>query len=285
MQSLCRPRDCQLAWLLALAAVAAAAPSARADEGILVSGSGEALVKPNLLELYLTVSGEAELGADAVVKYQQAVTRTLEAFEGLKLQNLKLEPRGLAVSTTGVSPATAARMGMEPGQAPNPQVVLSRSMRLQVGGIDGYSDEELIKLVSKLIDTSRDMGIVVGATENAAAMEEFSGQQNSQPVVQFVADNVQKPREQACRQAFERAKERAQRLAALSGVKLGEVKSIEELHDSAAADDAQEVYLAAVYPGVGQVRRGDKAVASTRFQEIPVAVTLKVRFAIAPGAK
>ena len=30
---------------------------------------------------------------------------------------------------------------------------------------------------------------------------------------------------------------------------------------------------------------GDKAVASTRFQEIPVAVTLKVRFAIAPGAK
>ncbi len=98
-----------------------------AEEGILVSGTGEALVKPNQLEIYLTASGEAELGADAVVKYQQAVSRTLEAFDGLKFQNLKLEPRGLGVATSGMTPAAAARLGMEPGQTPGGQVVLSRS--------------------------------------------------------------------------------------------------------------------------------------------------------------
>ncbi len=276
---------CSIAALMGLMAICLAASSVRADEGIQVTGTGEALVKPNLFELYLTVSGEAELGADAVVKYQQALARTVEAFEGLKLDNLKLEPRGLAVSASGMSASAAARLGMEPGQATSPQVLLSRSLRVRVGGIDTLADDDLIKLVSKLIDTSRDMGIAVGAAENSAALEELTGQQGPQPVVQFVADNIEEPRERASRQAFERARARASRLAALSGVKLGEVKSVEEVHDASSVDDAQEAYLAAVYPAATSVRHADKSVSSTKLQPIPVAVTLKVRFAIAPGAK
>ncbi len=63
-----------------------------------------------------------------------------------------------------------------------------------VGGIDKLSDDELIKLASKLLDTVRDMGIHASAAENSAAMEELAAQQGPQPAVQFVADNVEKPR-------------------------------------------------------------------------------------------
>ncbi len=263
----------------------AAAERAVAEDGILVSGTGEALVKPNQLEIYLTAAGEAELGSDAVVKYQHAISRALEAFEGLKFPNLKLEPRGLGVSTSGVTPAAAARMGVEAGQAPGAQVVLSRSLRVVVGGIDKLSDEELIKLVSKLIDTARDMGIHASATETSAAMEELAAEQGPQPAVQFIAENVEKPREVAYRQAFERARQRAQQLATITGVKLGEVKSVEEIRDGAADETLQEAYLAGIYGSTGQNRRGDTRASSPKFSEIPVVVTLRVRFAIAPGAK
>jgi uncharacterized protein YggE len=278
--------DRRLVIVLVLSSLAAAvARPALAEDGILVSGTGEALVKPNQLEIYLTAAGEAELGSDAVVKYQQAINRALEAFEGLKFPNLKLEPRGLGVSTSGMTPAAAARIGMEPGQVPGAQVVMSRSLRVAVDGIDKLSDEELIKLVSKLIDTARDMGMHASAAETSAAMEELAAQQVPQPAVQFVAENVEKPREAAYRQAFERARQRAERLAAIAGVKLGEVKSVEEVRDGAADETVQEAYLAAVYGSTGQTRRGDVRVSSPKFSEIPVVVTLRVRFAIAPGAK
>jgi uncharacterized protein YggE len=281
----CRLGRC-LGCLLVLWSLGSAfARPAPAEEGILVSGTGEALVKPNLLEVYLTAAGEAELGSDAVVKYQQAMTRTLEAFEGLKIADLKLEPRGLGVSTSGMSAGAAARAGLEPGQAPGAQVVLSRSLRVVVGGIDKLTDDQLIKLVSKLVDTARDMGIHVSAAETSPAMDELAAQQGPQPAVQFVADNVEKPREKAYRQAFERARERAQRLATITGVKLGEVKSVEEVRDSNGEESAQEAYLAGIYGTTSPSRPGDNRVSSSKFSEIPVAVTLRVRFAIAPGAK
>jgi uncharacterized protein YggE len=256
-----------------------------AEEGILVSGTGETMVKPSQLELYLTAAGEAELGSDAVVKYHQAISRTLEAFEGLKVPNLKLESRGLGVSTSGMTPAAAARMGVEAGQVPAAQVMLSRNMRVVVAGIDKLPEDDVVKLVSKLIDTARDMGIHASAAESSAVMEELAAQQGPQPAVQFVAENVEKQRETAYRQAFEQARQRAQRLATIAGVKLGEVKSVEEARDGSGDETVQEAYLAAVYGAASVGRRGDSRVSSPKFSEIPVVVTLRVRFAIVPGAK
>src|SRR4051812_36487033 len=105
-----RPRWRALAAFLSLWLVAAVAHAEQqggsssdqggsgAGEGISVAGSGEVKAKPTTVELNATVSGDAELAADAIVKYRDARRRAVEALNGLKLEGLKVEGGGFSVA-------------------------------------------------------------------------------------------------------------------------------------------------------------------------------------------
>src|SRR5205085_168527 len=81
---------CRAAAVLALLL---GVPDVRAadDEGIRVSGVGQVLAKPNRLEIDVVAAGAAELTGDALVKYRESLKRTIDAFDQLKLKNLKVE--------------------------------------------------------------------------------------------------------------------------------------------------------------------------------------------------
>lgn len=86
----------KLSISLTLLLFLAAASAARGDEdsGISVFGSGEVRAKPTRVEIDLTAGAGAELTGDALVKYQDALRRTLSAFEKLELKNLlTIRPR------------------------------------------------------------------------------------------------------------------------------------------------------------------------------------------------
>src|SRR5437762_12046832 len=68
--------------------------SSGGGEGISVAGSGEVKAKPKVVEINATVSGDAELAADAIVKYRDARRRAVDALNGLKLEGLKIDTNG-----------------------------------------------------------------------------------------------------------------------------------------------------------------------------------------------
>ena len=68
-----------LALLVPLSAGGQEAQPSNGD-GITVSGSGEVKSKPNVVEISATVSGDAELAADAIVKYRDTKRRGLKAI-------------------------------------------------------------------------------------------------------------------------------------------------------------------------------------------------------------
>jgi uncharacterized protein YggE len=103
--------------------------------------------------------------------------------------------------------------------------------------------------------------------------------------VTFVLDSAEKLREQAYQKAFDHAKSRAERLARIAGVELGPVQSVTEtISDGGDEQSVQERIVMAVYGG-GGASNEDQRVTSDKFEEIPVQVTLQVRFALQPKAK
>src|ERR1700722_15338081 len=70
-----------VAMLLCMAFLTAAAHADDSTNGITVSGTAKVMGKPNAVEIGAYVSGDAELTADAVVKYRDARKRAVAALE------------------------------------------------------------------------------------------------------------------------------------------------------------------------------------------------------------
>jgi uncharacterized protein len=257
----------------------AAAPT---NEGITVTGSGEVRARPNRLELDVAPSGTAELGSDALVKYEQAVRRTRAAFDALQLDKLKIEERGLAISSVADNAQMQARVaGGDDETVIKSQVMLSRNLRLVLAGIDALDEEELAKITSRLLDTAKDVGVAPGEGAKAGWMEQITGQQGNRPAVTFTLTGVDELLERAYQQAFEQARRRAERIAKLAGVRLGPLLAIEEAGD-AGGDELTNRVLAMYGATDSSEKKEPDCVSSDVFREIPVRVNLRVRFAVNP---
>jgi len=260
---------------------------ARCEEGgITVSGTGEAKARPNQLEIDLNIAGAAELTGDALVKYRDAVRRTTQAFEQLGMEGLTVDARELSIANQ--LPGNAQQMAMVAlGQAGAPaaktQVTISRSLRLVLGGIRDMSEEELTETIGRLLDTARDSGAAIGQSESNALLAQMMGRvSQAQSVVTYVVDDADQQREEAYREAFAQARARAERLAALAGAKLGPVVSVEEVADAPTSNTSvQERMISAIY-GIGDSSSSaeDARLTSDKLGDIPVRVTLRVRFAL-----
>src|SRR5262249_40794909 len=149
--------------LLAVFVVSTVVATAAEEPGITVSSVGEAKIKPNRLEIEIKAGAAAELTGDAVAKYRDALKRTRESFDKLKIDKLEFVERGTNVAKS--APAANQNNFNMPGNqqaAVKPEVNISKSLRLSVTGIDKLSEEELVTLVAKLLDAAKDAGVSVG---------------------------------------------------------------------------------------------------------------------------
>ena len=164
-------------------------------DGITVTGTGQVMVKPNKLQIEVRAAAAAELSADALVKYREAVHRAKETFGKLKIDGLQVAEQGLNVANNGVtnqnvvyaSPGNAF-IANNGGNAPGvkQEMVISKSMRLSVAAIDKLQEDQLVATVAKVLDGIRDAGLTTGVDPNNP-----NAQAEGQPanaVVMFVAE-------------------------------------------------------------------------------------------------
>ena len=276
----------RIASIVLAALLSALSPQADAAEsGITVSGTGEVYAKPTRVEIDLAAGAAAELTGDAIVKYQDSLRRTLDAFKKLGLKNLKIEERSLSFESTGGAAAAANAFAAGDG-APSTaksQIDITRSLRLALTETDKLSEQELMETIGRLIDAAKDAGARVGNNSGNALMLRMMGESvSSAPVVTFVVEDAAAAREKAYRAAFDQAKARAARLANLAGRRLGQVESVEEGMESNSRDEAsvQERMITAIYGIASSSEQEESRLTSQKLADIPVRVTLRVRFAL-----
>jgi uncharacterized protein YggE len=252
------------------------------DAGVTVSATGEATVRPNRLEIDIKAAASAELTGDAVVKYRDSLKRVKEAFDKLKIEKLELIDRGMNVANSaagGNVNAVVMNGGNQP--AVKPEVSISKTLRLEVTGIDKMSEEDLAQLVAKLLDTAKDAGVAAGPESNGGLVMRM-GISMPSTVVTYVADDPSAAKTKASEDAFRQAKQHAQQLADLAGARLGPVLSMEETSASGGREPSmQENVIRTIY-GIGNATNDDTRLTSPTLLDMPVRVNLKVRFALEP---
>ncbi|HZZ28825.1 MAG TPA: SIMPL domain-containing protein [Pirellulales bacterium] len=254
------------------------------DPGISVSAVGESSIKPNRLEIEIKAAASAELTGDAVVKYRDALRRAKEAFEKLKIEKLELVDRGMNVANNaaGGNNNMINLGGGNPQATAKPEVNISKSLRLSVSGIDKLSEEDLVSLVAKLLDTAKDAGVSVGDTTSNSLLSRINGMSTPVAMVTFVADDPAGARQTASEKAFAQAKQKAQKLAEMAGAQLGPVISMEEgMEGSNKTESLQSRMIEMIYGGGGGAP-DDPRLTSTLLVDMPVRVNLRVRFALEP---
>lgn len=247
-------------------------------EGIAVTGEATLKAKPNLLEIDLQVAAAAEVTADAIVKYRDSKRRISEAFAALKLDNVSVHEQGLIVDNKNdVNPYYRYQASTS-----KPEIQLSRTLVVRVSNIRPMQEDELVELIGKLLDVAKDAGAQIGPVIDPYYAYYYGYRRPTSGIARFVLDDFQEIQDQAYQKAVDDARKRAERLATLSGVKLGPVLAIRET----AVPDKPNRPGPSPYSYSGDTQEGSEdsvgRIESSKFEEVAVRVELLVRFAIAP---
>jgi uncharacterized protein YggE len=262
------------AVILGVAFLAASARGEDAGNGITVSGSSKVQGKPTSVEIVATVSGDAELTADAIVKYRDARKRAVAAIEGLKIANLSIDSNGFAVKDW-VDQA-AQQQAMMRGQVANTtkqKVSVTEQIRLIIKDADKMEGNALMDTMLKVLDTAKDSGLTIGEG-NRSRNYDYNNPSQAVPLIAFKITDLTALREQAYKQAMEDAKAKAQRLADLAGVKIGRILSVRDGNQNANQNQNQNENVPPA------MRRDPNELVSSVFDEIPLTVSLTVQFEI-----
>lgn len=253
--------------------------------GIVVSGVGEVLAKPNAAEMEINVGGNAEIVGDAVVKFNDNLRRTLEAFNALGLKNLAVEQRGMALGRGDTAEMMNRAMRGDASANVKSKIEVTSRVKVRLNDIGSQPPEQVLEAVGKIIDAARDAGNDVGPTSAEATMSYRYGRQLNASLAKFVLEDFAKLREQAYEAAMQDARQRAARLARLSDGELGPIEAVTEMQVSGDETMVGNVYVnefgQAAQP---ESRRQTPRIASETFTDIPIRVRLQVRFALAQRA-
>jgi uncharacterized protein len=252
-----------------------------AGGGISVTGGGDVVAKPDVVEIRLRVSGTAELTDDAIVKHRDARDRIMKAFENLKIENLKADEINVNVKAAS-SNETVQRVlrGNVQQQTNTPaQVEVAGTMRIRVSNISKMPPDDLMKMIGRLLDTAKDGGAGLGPSDEEAAMAYRYGRQTSTSMVKYIVTGAEKIREEAYQKAVDDARARAERLAKLHSLKLGPVTSVSETFVSSdnPTNVNQQPWEIAQDPDPSAL----KELSADSMAGTPFRVKLSVRFAIA----
>lgn len=258
------------------------AASVHADDsssGITVSGSAKVMGKPNAVEIGAFVSGDAELTADAVVKYRDARKRAVTALEGLKIANLSIESDGFSVKDW--VDAQAQQQAMMRGQQvanTKQKISVGEQLRLVIKDADKMDQAALMDTMLKVLDTAKDAGLTIGSGE--ARSFNYNNPMPTNALISFKVTDTKALREQAYKQAMDDAKAKAQRLADLAGVKIGKIISVRDA--SNAPSGAFRVERAESDSPILKPAESDASdeLTSSVLGDIPLTVAVTVQFEI-----
>ena len=115
---------------------------------------------PDVVEINLRLVARGELTDDAVVKHRDARKRTLETFQALKLDNLKLEEKDLTLRPGNSQEMMQMMMwgGMQSSQNKRTQIEVGSMLRARLTNVNKLPTEDLMSTIGKLIDAAQDSG-------------------------------------------------------------------------------------------------------------------------------
>jgi len=271
---------CYLAVALSLLAGVA---SAGTDDGISVNGVGVARGTPSVVEISARVVGEGELAADASVKFNRARQKGLETLEALKIPDFSVEPAGPSI---GFAPDPLQQMRMLQGMAGDSskqKVQISEQLRLKINGADKIDRETLVAWVVKIIDAAKEAGLQVGPLPSNYLQAQIRAQTEttSDAIVVFKVPDKSALEAQAYEKALADAHAKAERLAELTGVKLGRVLSVQDEGATAAANSPQSI-IAMIYgnAAASTAASDSKEAENSSLDEILVTVHVAVKYEI-----
>ena len=253
---------------------------AQGEEGIVVQGSGVAKARPTQVEINGTITAEAELAADATVKFRDAKKRAMAAFAALKNPDLSIISSGVSVDSAADANTQMMMMrGMAVANV-SQKVKITEASRITLVNTDKLEPEALLDKVLKILDVAKDAGFQVGPAPASNYWElqmRMQGMPQEGGIVAFKPPDSTAVRDKAYGAALDDARGKAQRLADLAGIKLGRIVSVQER--TIADDNAAQ----AVYPwGFGaKTTEKDTAVSGTTSGDLALHVNLNVRFEIA----
>jgi uncharacterized protein YggE len=258
---------------------ASIAPALADDGGISVSGVGVAKGRPTVVEVNTRIVGEADVAADADAKYNDLKKKAVSALEALKDPNLSLEFGGPSVA---LAPDPGAQMRLMQGIAADNskrRVQVSEQLKLVLKGIEKLDRVTLLADVLKVVDTARQTGLQVGDTPANYIQAQLQAQTGTSPeaIAVFKVPDRSELEAQAYEKAVADARVKAERIAKLSGVKLGRVSLVQ---DQATSQEGNQLLLAAIYSSAASVTPESKEVESAAMAEIPVTVRITVKFEI-----
>lgn len=258
---------------------ASIAPAFADDGGISVSGVGVAKGQPTEVEVDARIAGEADVATDADAKYSDLKKKAVSALEALKDPNLSIEFGGPSVT---LAPDAGAQMRLLQGIATDNskrRVQVSEQVKLVLKGIDRLDKDSLFAAVLKVVDTAREAGLQVGDTPSNYIQAQLQAQTgpSADTIAIFKVPNRSELEAQAYEKAVADARAKAERIAKLSGVKLGRVLLVQ---DQATAQEGNQSLLSAVYGAAISATPGTKEVESPAMAEVPVTVRITVKFEI-----
>ena len=273
-------------FLLATIALAIVTGVVRAQDAttavnsISVVGVGTVKGKPKVVEISAVVMGEGELAADASVKFRDTRKKATEALDGMKNASLSIESKGFSINQ---AMDQAAQMRMMQGMGSDggkQKVAVTEQLRLVLKDVDQLELDKLMETVLKVIDVGRDNGLQIGpGNTNYYQMQMMMQTGQGMNMISFKIPDPTALREEAYKLAVADARAKAEKLASLSGVKLGRILAVQD-QDVVAKNDVNTYYQMIYGYRMGQQEQVDR-LSSNVFGEIPLSVRLSVQFEIA----
>ena len=264
-----------LVWLMATTSV-----FAQSKSGISVKATGVVKLRADVMEIDANVSGNSELAGDAITKYRNNRQRAVEAIEALQIPGLTV--KGGRIDITGLpDPASQqARMrGMPSAPSGNRPLNFAEPLSLRIDGIDKLTNDQILEMLVKIVDASKDAGITIGGPDGQPVYNQFTGsyQSNGATMVRFRLSDVEGARQQAFEEAIKNARRQGERLAKLAIVNLGRVRSISETAPASSNNNANQINLLLAMMNAGSDREAEQF-SSNSLQDISVTASIDVEF-------
>lgn len=271
--------------LFGAAALSSGAIAARAEEGIVVRGMGTASGRPTQVEMSATLTADAELAADAVVKFRDAKKRAVAAIAAVKNPDLSIVTGGVSVGGGMDANAQMAAMRGMPVTNTTQKVRLVETSRIVLAHTDKIEPDELLEKLLKVIDVAKDAGFQLGpapATNYYEMQIRAQSGEDANATVSFRMPDSTALREKAYKAAIEDAKVKAGKLAELSGGKLGRIVSVHEDSSGKEGNDTTSAMMLNIYGMLANKGNSeDKVLSGDTSADLTLKVNLTVRFELA----
>lgn len=254
--------------------------SAAEGGGITVVGVGSVEAKPSVVELTGMIIGQGQLAGDAVTKFHGNRRRAETAFKNLNIPELEVVNEGVTLySALSTAQMQAMMRGMAVNNTQSQKLSVSETLKLRLSGIDKLSTQELLETIVKIVDSGKDAGVAIGNDTTPTIPGVYNASKARNTMATFKVTNVQKLKEAAFQQAVANAKAQAEKLAGLTGVKLGKVISINSQGGSSPTTSAAYNQVMAQYLATTRSKSSDEQ-ASAVMKAIPISVSVRVTYSI-----